>query len=105
MVALLVLSTAPTMQEAESLAHTIVKERLAACVNVLPGIQSHFRWEGKQQSTPEVLLLIKTTASRFKALKKRIQSLHSYDTPEILAFHVKDGNKAYLKWLEISVTA
>ena len=103
MAALIVLSTAPKVPEAEKIAQVLVEERLAACVNLLPQIDSRYWWEGKVQSGQEVLMIMKTDSKRFKALEKRIQELHSYDVPEVLAIRVADGSRAYLKWLQSSL--
>jgi periplasmic divalent cation tolerance protein len=99
MAALLVVSTASQRAEAEKIADVLVKERLAACVTLIPQITSRYWWKGKIESGEEVLLLIKTVSSRFKALEKRIKELHSYETPEILALPVAAGSRDYLRWL------
>ena len=97
--ALLVLCTAGKKAQAEKIARALVQERLAACVNVLPHIHSHYRWQGKVQSDPETLMLIKTTPRRLAALTKRIQALHSYTIPEVIALPITGGSAAYLRWL------
>ena len=79
-----VLITAPNAECAESLARALVEERLAACVNVVPGVRSFYRWEGEVQDDPEVLLIIKTSADRCSALAARVEELHPYDLPEVL---------------------
>jgi periplasmic divalent cation tolerance protein len=104
MAAIVVLSTAPKVEEAEKIAQTLVQERLAACVNLLPQIDSRYWWEGKIQSGQEVLMIMKTVSGRFKALKKRIHDLHSYEVPEILAVPVATGSEAYLRWMKESTT-
>jgi len=76
-----------------------VEERLAACVNQVPGLVSTYRWEGKVQKANECLLIIKTTGARFEAVKERIKSLHSYELPEIIALPITAGSSEYLNWL------
>jgi periplasmic divalent cation tolerance protein len=91
------------VEQARSLADALVNERLAACVNVLPGVESVYRWEGRVERANEVLLLIKTTLERFQALRERIVSIHSYDTPEIICLPIEQGLEKYLTWLRDSV--
>lgn len=97
--ALIVFCTCGTNEEAERLARTLVEERLAACVNILPPVRSIYRWQGTLETTEEVLLLIKTRSDAFAAMSSRIQALHSYDTPEIAAVRVAEGSERYLRWL------
>lgn len=92
-----VLLTAPT-KDGRRLQQTLVKEHLAACVNLLP-VASCYSWKGKVVNDREVLLLIKTRPALFARLKKRIQALHPYDVPEIIALPVRAGNTEYLQWL------
>lgn len=92
------LSTAPPRQ-AQALAKGLVAARLAACVNVLPGVVSHYRWEGKVQRDRESLLVIKTRAAKLKALESWMRKKHPYTLPEVLALPVAGGSKAYLSWL------
>ena len=98
----LVLSTFPADQDAAALARTLVDERLAACVNVLPAMQSIYRWQGEIEEATEHQLLIKTTADRADELKDRLLELHPYDVPEIVVVPVIDGGEAYLKWVALS---
>ena len=93
-----VLVTAPA-EEAAALARAVVTERLAACVNVVPGVRSIYRWEGEVQDDVEALLVIKTTEARLEALVERVNALHSYDLPEVLALPVAGGSPAYLAWV------
>lgn len=102
--ALVVLSTAPTPDEALRLGRHLVEERLAAGVNVLPGARSVFRWEGRLELAEEAVLLIKTALERYEQLERRIRELHSYSVPEILALPVEGGLTAYLAWLRASVS-
>jgi periplasmic divalent cation tolerance protein len=87
----LVLSTCPDAQAADTLATALVEERLAACVNVLPGVRSTYRWQGRIERDDEVLLLIKTTADRQDALIARLQALHPYELPEAVAVEISGG--------------
>ena len=100
----LVVSTAP-QEEAPKLARALVEERLAACVNVLPGVRSIYRWEGEICDDAESLLLIKTTAAQVAPLSARLVELHPYDVPEVVSVSLEagEGNPAYLAWLAESV--
>lgn len=91
--------TVPDHERAEAIARTLVSERLAACVQIVPGLRSIYRWEGDIHDDEEVLCLIKTRAESFAALAGRVRELHPYQVPEILAFEVADGSPAYLEWL------
>jgi periplasmic divalent cation tolerance protein len=100
----LVLTTAASAEEARKIAHALVDRRLAACVNIIPKIESIYRWEGKVEESQEYLLLIKTTAQAFPALREAIQELHSYEVPECIALAIEEGSEAYLKWIDASVS-
>lgn len=93
-----VLVTVPSA-EAEGLARALVDERLAACVNLIPGIRSFYRWQGQVQDDDEVLLVIKTGSDRCEALAERVRELHPYDLPEVLALPAVGGSRAYLDWV------
>jgi periplasmic divalent cation tolerance protein len=97
--ALVVLVTAPSAEKAAELARALVEERLAACGNVVPGLRSIYRWEGKVQDEPEALLILKTTRGRFEALRERVLALHPYQVPEVIALSVEAGSAAYLGWI------
>jgi periplasmic divalent cation tolerance protein len=99
----LVLTTASSSEESKKIARALVESRLAACVNIIPKIESVYRWEGKVEEAQEYLLLIKTTAEVFPHLREMIQRLHSYEVPECIALSVDDGSPAYLKWIDDSV--
>ena len=99
MTALLCFCTCPDAASAERIATVLVEERLAACVNILPGLRSVFRWQGSVQRESEVLLLIKTTRSRYPALQARLPQLHPYELPELLAVESVFGLPAYLQWV------
>ncbi|SFS17634.1 divalent cation tolerance protein [Dyella sp. OK004] len=96
---LLCYCTCPDAASAQKLAETLVDESLAACVNRLPGVISTYRWQGKVATDTEELLLIKTTAARFEALKSRLLALHPYELPELIAVPVAHGHTAYLDWV------
>jgi periplasmic divalent cation tolerance protein len=98
----LVLTTFPADGDAEKLAATLVEERLAACVNILPPMRSIYRWQGKVERADERQLLIKTGAGRLRALEKRVKELHPYDVPEFLAVTIDKTAKDYLSWLSDS---
>jgi len=102
--AVIVLCTCGNEQDALRIANAIVEARLAACVNVLPGIHSIYRWKGEIEQANEILLLIKTTQQRFPALRDRIKELHSYETPEIIAAPIVDGLADYLGWISNEVS-
>lgn len=95
---IVVLVTVPP-DAARNLARTLVEERLAACVNVLPGLQSVYRWEGEVAEESETLLLVKTTRDRYDAMETRLLELHPYDVPEIVALPIEKGLPAYMTWL------
>ena len=94
-----VLTTLPPDSEPRSFARTLVQERLAACVNVLPVMQSVYRWQGNVEEESEHQIVIKTTRSRLVALWERVQALHPYDVPEFLVLPIVDGNDVYLRWI------
>ncbi|HUB88819.1 MAG TPA: divalent-cation tolerance protein CutA [Dyella sp.] len=100
---LLCYCTCPNAESARHLADALVNERLAACVNRIPGIHSTYRWQGEVITDTEELLLIKTTASRFEALKERVLALHPYELPELIAVSVEQGHAAYLDWVRVGV--
>lgn len=99
---ILVLVTCPA-SESENLAKTVVQERLAACVNVLPGIRSIYLWDGKLCNESEELLVIKSTGDAWIKLRNRVKELHSYDVPEIISLPIKDGHQPYLDWIKTAV--
>lgn len=98
-----VLVTAPDLRVARRLAREALRARLIACANIIPKIESHYRWRGKIESGAEVLLLLKTTRARLAALQKLVVAKHPYDTPEFLVLNLDRGNRRYLRWLCDSV--
>lgn len=96
---LIVHCTCPDAASADVLAQALVSERLAACVNVLPGVRSTYRWQGEVEHGDEVLLLIKTTHDRLDALTVRVQALHPNELPEVLAVEAIGGLTPYLDWV------
>ena len=97
--AVIVLTTFPSDGDVAALAHTLVSERLAACVNVLPQMESTYRWHGAVETASERQLIIKTEWSRIESLKQRLSALHPYDVPELLVLAVADGGESYLRWI------
>jgi len=97
--ALLVLINAPDMDAAERIAHHLVEQKLAACVNCLPGVKSVYRWQGAVETATEVSLLVKTTQARFAELEASVKSMHPYQVPEIIGLPITAGLPAYLDWI------
>ncbi len=95
----LVLTTAPDSETAGRIARALVEEGLVACVNIVPGLRSVYRWEGKLCDDSEVLCLCKTRAALFPAVRERISSLHPYSVPEIIAVPLTQGSAPYLEWV------
>ena len=100
-----VLSTVGKAEDASRIARTLVERRLAACVNVLPGVRSFYRWKGAVEEDEERLLVIKTRRDRFEALRAALVALHPYELPEAIALPIEAGHVPYLAWLDESVTA
>jgi periplasmic divalent cation tolerance protein len=99
----LLLTTAPSAEVGARLARTVVEERLAACVNLVPGIRSIYRWAGAVQEDDEVLLLIKTRQDRVDALSRRVHELHPYELPELITIGILGGSERYLEWVREEV--
>jgi periplasmic divalent cation tolerance protein len=99
----LVLTTCGSLEEARSIAHTLVERQLAACVNIAPQIESVYRWKGEVETASEWLLVIKTTAVAFNRLREALSELHSYEVPECIEIVIEDGSAPYLKWIGESV--
>ena len=96
---LVVMSTCPDSETADRIAADLVDRKLAACVQVLPGLQSYFHWDGKVDCADEHLLLIKTSSASYPALERRILELHPYELPEIIGVPVSEGLPGYLSWI------
>jgi periplasmic divalent cation tolerance protein len=99
----LVLTTCASLEEARSIAHTLVERQLAACVNIVPQIESVYRWQGEVEAAAEWLLVIKTTQDAFERLREALSKLHSYELPECIEIAIEDGTAAYLDWIGESV--
>jgi periplasmic divalent cation tolerance protein len=99
----LMLTTAPSREEAATIASELVSRRLAACVNVLGPVASIYQWQGEVEHSEEFLLLIKSTEAKFVPIQAAIRELHSYQIPELLSFTVESGLEAYLNWIATSV--
>jgi len=99
----IVLVTVPDEACAERVAAALVREEIAACVNVVPGVVSHYRWQGRLERDAEILLIAKTVRARVAALVERVKALHPYDVPEVVAVPVVDGYGDYLSWVRASV--
>ena len=100
-----VLSTVSSIKKARFLAGLLVPRRLAACVQILPGLESHYRWKGKKETSEEVLLLIKTKTSAYKKLEKVLLENHPYEVPEIVCLPITQGSKRYLDWIDAEVNS
>ena len=97
--------TVPDLETGRRLAAVILQNRLAACVNIIPGLESHYWWEGKIDSAQELLLLIKTSAARLGELERCVKSNHPYQTPEFITFEIDSGSKEYLGWIAENVAS
>jgi periplasmic divalent cation tolerance protein len=100
-----VLTTLPADTDGPAFAHALVEERLAACVNLLPAMDSVYRWQGTVEHEHERQVIIKTTAPRVDALWQRVRDLHPYDVPEFIVIPVIDGNQVYLQWVADSTAS
>lgn len=100
MTALVCLASCPDTAIATDIAETLVEERLAACINIVPGARSIYRWNGRVHTGDEVVLIIKTTDARLAGLTRRLQALHPFDVPELVALPVAGGLSAYLAWVD-----
>jgi periplasmic divalent cation tolerance protein len=98
-----VLTTCGSLEEARHIARALIERRLAACVNIVPQVESIFRWKGEVETSNESLLVIKTTAGMFEKLRVALKELHSYEVPECIELTVTDGSEAYLDWIGESV--
>lgn len=96
----IVLSTCPSLEEAKRIGRGLVEERLAACVNILGGVESVYRWQGSVQESSEVMLVVKSRRDLLERLRERLANMHSYEVPEAIAIPVVDGLPAYLEWID-----
>ena len=99
-----VLVTAPNLKTARLLAREALQDRLVACANLIPRLESHYWWQGTLEKSTEVLVVMKTTRERLRALEQKVLGLHPYDTPEFLVLPVEGGNRRYLDWIGASVS-
>jgi periplasmic divalent cation tolerance protein len=99
----LVLTTCGSLEETRSISQTLIEHQLAACVNIVPQIESVYRWQGKVETATEWLLIIKTTATAFTRLREALSELHSYELPECIEIAIEDGSASYLEWIGESV--
>jgi periplasmic divalent cation tolerance protein len=97
--------TAPDVETATRIARTLVEERWIACANLVPGVRSIYRWQGRVEDEAEVLLVMKTSSDRCEALAARVKELHPYELPEVIALPVVGGSGAYLDWVVDAVAA
>jgi periplasmic divalent cation tolerance protein len=101
---IVVLSTASSEEEARRIARQLVEQRLAACVNLLPGVASVYQWQGAVEEATEWMLLIKSSRPLLDRLRVELERLHSYQVPEVVALTIVDGSPAYLAWLDREIT-
>ena len=101
---LIIFVTAPNEDEARRIADAVVNEQLAACVNILGGVESIYRWQGRVEHDRELLLIIKSRAGCYADLERRVKELHSYTTPEVIGFRIERGSQSYLDWIRDSTT-
>ena len=96
----IVLVSVPSKESALHIARRLVEQKLAACVNIIPGIKSVYRWQGKIEEDSELLLIIKTSSTRYKELQESVVHLHPYDTPEVISLGITEGFEKYLDWID-----
>ena len=101
----LILCTFPDADQARTIGATLVGEQLAACVNLIPGVESIYRWQGAVEASAEVLAIFKTTAPAYPAFEARLRALHPYEVPEIIALEPDQVSPAYARWMLDSVSA
>ena len=102
---IVVLSTVGSAGDAERIARAMVEQGHAACVNVVPGVASFYRWKGEISRDAEWLMVMKTTAARFEALREALVEMHPYDVPEVVELPIERGHAPYLEWIDASVSA
>lgn len=99
----IVLTTCGKPEDADRIARALLDRRLAACVNILPGVRSLYRWQGKIEEDSELLLVIKTTAAAVETLKTAVAAMHPYEVPELVVLPIEDGAARYLEWIAANV--
>lgn len=102
---IMVLTTCNSSETSSLIAETLISNKLAACVNIIKGVESVYQWQGKIEHDKEILLIIKTRESLFSQVEQSIQELHSYELPEIIAVPIKTGEKNYLNWIQSATLA
>ena len=102
---LLACSTFPEIETARRIARQLVTENLAACANIIPAVESIYRWQDKIENAQETIVLFKTTAARYAAFQERLKSLHPYEVPEIICLRIADGLPEYLRWVGAGCSA
>jgi len=102
---IVVLVTVTSKKEAQKISKALLKKKLAACVNIVPGLTSFFSWKGKIEKANELLLVIKTRKELFKKLEKEVKANHSYSVPEVIALPILDGSKSCIDWLKSETAA
>ena len=98
-----ILVTASSPAEARRIGRALLKKRLVACVNMLPGVESQYWWQGKIERSRECLMMMKTRRGRFAAIERAVKQLHSYSVPEIIAVPLVAGQRDYLRWMDVSL--
>jgi periplasmic divalent cation tolerance protein len=102
---LLACSTFPEIETARRIARQLVTENLAACANIIPAVESIYRWQSNIENAPETLVFFKTTADRYDAFQDKLKSLHPYEVPEIICLRIVDGLPEYLRWISAGCSA
>jgi periplasmic divalent cation tolerance protein len=101
----LILTTTGSIEAAQRIAHALVEQKLAACVNLIPNLTSIYHWQGATETASEVLLLIKTTTQHLRTIESTLRQLHAYEVPEFLVLPIESGSQPYLDWLSASVSS
>ncbi|MBD3272404.1 MAG: divalent cation tolerance protein CutA [Elusimicrobia bacterium] len=96
--------TVPSKEEAQKIAHALLNEKQAACVNIIPAVDSWYWWEGKIDHSSELLLIVKTTGKQVAGIIQKVGKIHPYEVPEVIVVPIDDGNPDYLQWIHNSVT-